>query len=137
MSGPMKIYLDEVRRGNELADKHIGTLMLLAYEGCISDSRARELIGMDIHKWRSECKRIMEKYIDEEPTKTKGGKMSDIKQQHIDEAVNLLASAYQIARRKGDATNWEAFEKSLLKCLAEFNRNGASPRTYRLGTYHE
>lgn len=52
-------YLNEVRRGNELADKHIGTLMLLAYEGCISDSRARELIGMDIHKWREECARVL------------------------------------------------------------------------------
>lgn len=54
-----KAYLDEVKRGNELADKHIGTLMLLAYEGCISDSRARELIGMDIHTWRKECARIL------------------------------------------------------------------------------
>jgi hypothetical protein len=54
-----KVYLDEVRRGNELADKLIGTLMLLAYEGCISDSRARELIGMEIHKWREECARVM------------------------------------------------------------------------------
>ena len=55
-----KAYLDEVKRGNELADKLIGTLMLLAYEGCISDSRARELIGMDIYKWREECARVLD-----------------------------------------------------------------------------
>jgi hypothetical protein len=52
-------FLAEVRRRNELADKLVGTLMLLSYEGCISDSRARELIGMDIHKWREECARVL------------------------------------------------------------------------------
>ena len=52
-------YFKEVKRGNELADKHIGTLMLLVYEGCISDSRARELIGMSLEEWRFECGRVI------------------------------------------------------------------------------
>jgi hypothetical protein len=44
-------------------DQFIGTLMLLAYDGCISDGRARELIDMDIYQWRKECARIMRKEI--------------------------------------------------------------------------
>ena len=58
-------YFKEVKRGNELADKHIGTLMLLVYEGCISDSRARELIGMSLEEWRSECGRVIGSPADE------------------------------------------------------------------------
>ncbi len=48
-------------------DQFIGTMMLLVYDGCISDGRARELIGMDIYEWRRECNRVLKAY-DQEPS---------------------------------------------------------------------
>lgn len=48
-----------IAKNTKQRDQFIGTLMLLAYDGCISDGRARELIGMDIYEWRKECARIM------------------------------------------------------------------------------
>jgi len=33
-------------------DRYVGTLMLLAHDGCISDSRAREIAGMTNNAWR-------------------------------------------------------------------------------------
>lgn len=55
----------------------------------------------------------------------------------LEEAVGLLASAHMIASRRGSATNWPAFQESLRKCLAEFNHNGVTARTYRLPPYNE
>lgn len=40
-------------------DRFVGTLMMLVHDGIISDGRARELIEMDIHAWRTECLRVM------------------------------------------------------------------------------
>ena len=50
----------------------------------------------------------------------------------VKEAVELLASAAEIARRDGKDTNWLAFHESLTKCLATFGRRGVSARTYRI-----
>lgn len=50
----------------------------------------------------------------------------------LNEAIELLCSSYQIAARQGRETNWPAFAASLEKCLAKFNRNGVTPRTYRM-----
>lgn len=55
-----------------------------------------------------------------------------INQQTVLEALDLLASAYQVAQRKGDCTNWEALSSSLLAVLHKTGRNGVTPRTYRL-----
>jgi hypothetical protein len=58
----------------------------------------------------------------------------------IDEKTMLLRSAYQIAKRRGESTNWEAFENSIIKCLLENVVNPTNeqiqfamvtPRTYR------
>ena len=43
----------------KLRDQFIGTLMLLAYDGCISEGRARELAGIDVYQWREELRRIL------------------------------------------------------------------------------
>jgi len=55
-----------------------------------------------------------------------------INQQTVLEAMDLLASAYQVAQRKGECTNWEALSSSLLTVLHKAGRNGVTPRTYRL-----
>lgn len=49
----------------------------------------------------------------------------------VNEAVELLSSAHMIASRAGKETNWSGFDKSVLACLAKFNRNGNTARTYR------
>ena len=43
----------------KLRDQFIGTLMLLAYDGCISEGRACELAGIDVYQWREELRRIL------------------------------------------------------------------------------
>ncbi len=48
------------------------------------------------------------------------------------EAIELLCSAWMIASRGGKDTNWPAFQARLTECLAEFNRNGMTPRTFRI-----
>ena len=60
--------------------------------------------------------------------------MTDIREtvHCVEEAVALLASAAQIANRGGKDTNWPAFQKGVLECLARFNHNGNTARTYRL-----
>ena len=51
--------------------------------------------------------------------------------QHED-MLELLASAYSIADRCGESTNWAPFRAAVLTCLASHGRNGVTPRTYRL-----
>jgi|GEM_PF-4233170 hypothetical protein len=45
-------------------DRYVGTLMMLAYDGCISDSRAREIIGMDIYQWRANWRKVCKTWAD-------------------------------------------------------------------------
>lgn len=60
----------------------------------------------------------------------------------IDEKTMLLRSAYQIAKRRGESTNWEAFQISIAKCLLGLSEDElptlkqieammATPRMYR------
>jgi selenocysteine lyase/cysteine desulfurase len=51
---------------------------------------------------------------------------------HADEIVDLLCAANMIATRAGKNTNWGAFQESVLKALAPYNRNGNTARTYRI-----
>lgn len=53
---------------------------------------------------------------------------------HGKEAVDLLCSAAEIARRKGEHTNWDAFESSVMACLGFYGRSGISARTYGMPT---
>lgn len=50
---------------------------------------------------------------------------------YLEEANSLLRSAYAIALRKGEATNWEAFTKKLLDVLIRqsllLNNTGYEP----------
>lgn len=45
-------------------DRYVGTLMMLAYDGCISDSRAREIIGMNIYQWRANWRKVCKTWAD-------------------------------------------------------------------------
>lgn len=49
-----------ISANGRLRDQFIGTLMLLAFDGCISEGRARELAQIDIYKWREELNRILQ-----------------------------------------------------------------------------
>ena len=48
------------------------------------------------------------------------------------EVLDLLSSACEIARRRGDSTNWPAFLACAETALAEFNRRGVTARTFRI-----
>ena len=50
----------------------------------------------------------------------------------LKEAIELLCSAHEIASREGRDTNWSLFKESLRKLLAQYGRNGITPRTYRI-----
>jgi hypothetical protein len=41
-----------ISENREWRDRYVGTLMMLAYDECLSESRAREIIGLDIYEWR-------------------------------------------------------------------------------------
>ncbi len=45
-------------------DRYVGTLMMLAYDEVITDSRARELIGMDIYAWRRTWRQVCKTWAD-------------------------------------------------------------------------
>lgn len=45
-------------------DRFVGTLMMLAYDRCISDSRARELVNMDIYEWRAAWRKVCKTWAD-------------------------------------------------------------------------
>lgn len=62
-----ELCFKQIAINRQQQDRFIGTLMLLAYEGCITDGRARELAQMDIYEWRKECARMM-RQVDQEPT---------------------------------------------------------------------
>lgn len=59
---------DEIYRlideNRQWRDRFVGTLMLLSHDGCISDSRARELIGMNIYEWRANWRKVCKTYAD-------------------------------------------------------------------------
>ena len=50
---------DLIRKDKQWRDRYVGTLMMLAFDGSISDSRARELAEMGINKWRDTFKIMM------------------------------------------------------------------------------
>lgn len=50
----------------------------------------------------------------------------------IQQANQLLCSACEIARRKGDDTHWDRFLASCEQYLARQNMRGVSARTYRI-----
>jgi len=45
-----------ILKDKQWRDRYVGTLMMLAFDGCISDSRARELAEMSIGQWRDALK---------------------------------------------------------------------------------
>lgn len=51
---------------------------------------------------------------------------------NLDEANDLLCSACEIARRKGDSTNWDRFLARIEKHLHSINLRGVSAKTFRL-----
>ncbi len=56
--------------------------------------------------------------------------MTDIEQ--IREAIELLSSACEIARRRGEHTNWPAFLNCAEKTLEGFGLRGVTARTFRI-----
>ena len=56
-----EITVDLIKRLRSDRDRAVGAVLLLAYDGVISDSRARELLGMGIQRQRDEFRRIMQK----------------------------------------------------------------------------
>ncbi len=48
-----------IMENQQWRDRHIGTLMMLSYDGCISDGRAREIAGMKLHEWRDMFKLVI------------------------------------------------------------------------------
>ena len=49
----------EIRKLHEARDRAVGAVMLLVYDGVISEGRARELLGLSIHEQRAETKRML------------------------------------------------------------------------------
>lgn len=59
------LAMEQIAAKERLRDKFVGALMVLVYDGVITDARARELIAMDIYTWRREMARVSRKFEQE------------------------------------------------------------------------
>jgi hypothetical protein len=80
-----------ISENREWRDRYVGTLMMLSHDGCISESRAREIIGMNIFEWRQSWRKICKTWADGQK------EVQDIFKRHMSDVASNTKSLSESA----------------------------------------